>query len=60
MNVAGANSFIVYNMMHPNELTLFDFKTTVSNYLVARYTRRGTAPSEDNTELKRKYWYRMS
>ena len=30
MDVACDNSYIVYNMMHPNNLTLLDFKTIVS------------------------------
>ena len=29
MDVACANSLIVYNMMHPNVLTLLDFKTSI-------------------------------
>ena len=33
MGAAFANSYIVYNMMHPNYLTLLNFNTTVSNYL---------------------------
>ena len=27
MGVASVNSYIVYNIMHPNDLTLLDFKT---------------------------------
>ena len=36
MDVACAKSYIVYNMMHPNDLTLLDFKTTLSTYLIRR------------------------
>ena len=34
MDLACANLYIIYNMMHPNDLTLFDFKTTISIYLI--------------------------
>ena len=34
MDVACANSYIVYNMMHPNDITLLDFKTIFSTYLI--------------------------
>ena len=37
MNVACANSYIVYNMIHPNDLTLLDFKTILPTYLIGRY-----------------------
>ena len=36
VDVACAKSYIVYNMMHPNDLTLLDFKTTLSTYLFRR------------------------
>ena len=29
MDMACANSYIVYNVIHPNDLTLFSFKTIV-------------------------------
>ena len=53
--VAFANSCIVYNMMHPNDLTLFNFKTTGSTYLIGRYTTRTRTPPDSKTGSKRKY-----
>ena len=38
MDVACANSYAVYNMMPPNDLTLINFLTIVSTYLIGRYT----------------------
>ena len=38
MDVACAYSFVVYNMLHPNDLTLLDFKIINSTYLIGRYT----------------------
>ena len=40
MDVACANSFVVYNMLHPNDLTLLDFKTIIATYLLGRYANR--------------------
>ena len=33
VDVACAYSYIAYNMMHPNDFPLLDFKTIVSTYL---------------------------
>ena len=55
MDAACANSYIDYNMMHLNDLTLLDFKTTVSNYLIGRYTSRSRTPLDDKTGSKRKF-----
>ena len=55
MNMACANSFIVYNM-HSNELTLLDFKTIISTYLVGCYTNRSIVPPKNKIGSKRKYW----
>ena len=41
--------------MHPNNLTLLDFKTIVSTYLAGKCTDRSTAPPETKTGSKRKY-----
>ena len=49
MDIACANSYIVYNMMHPNNLTLLDFKTIVSNYLIGRYTSRSRVSKYSQT-----------
>ena len=55
MNVACANSNILYNMTHPNDLTLLHFKIIVSTYLIGRYTNRSRAPPDGKTGSKRKY-----
>ena len=55
MDVACANSYIVYNMMHPNDLTFFNFKTIVSTYLIGRYTSQGRGPLDGKTGSRRKY-----
>ena len=34
VDVACAYSYIAYNMMHPNDFPLLDFKTIVSTYLI--------------------------
>ena len=64
MDVACDNSYIVYNMMHPNNLTLLDFKTIVSIYLIGIYTSRIRAPLDSNIInhhhlSKRKYQYQF-
>ena len=55
MNVACANSYILYNMMHPNDLTRLDFKTIVSTYLIGSYISRSRVPPDAKTGSKRKY-----
>ena len=55
INVACANSYIVYNMIHPSDLTLLHFKTIVPTYLTGRYTSRNRAPPDSKTGSKRKY-----
>ena len=55
MDIAYANSFVVYNMLYPNDLTLLDFKTIIATYLIGRYTSRSRAPSYGKTGSKRKY-----
>ena len=54
MEVACANSHIVYNMIHPNDLTLLDFKTIVLTYLIGRYTSRSRAPPDGKIGSKKK------
>ena len=39
VNVACANSYTVYNMIHPNDLTLIDLKIILPTYLIGRYTQ---------------------
>ena len=37
MDLDFVNNYIVYNMMHLNDLTLLNFKTIASTYLISRY-----------------------
>ena len=57
IDVACANSYIVYNMIHPNDLTLLNFKTIVSKYLIGRYTSQDREPPDGKTSSKRKHQY---
>ena len=57
IGLAFANNYIVYDMMHSNDLTLFDFKTIVSTYFIGRYINRSLAPPDDKADSKRKYQY---
>ena len=45
IHVACANSYIAYDMIDPNDLTLLDYKIIVSTYLIGRYTSQSRAPS---------------
>ena len=57
MVIAFTNSYIVYNIMHPNDPMLLNFKTTVSTYLIGRYTTRSRTPPDGKIGSKRKYQY---
>ena len=57
MDLACANSYIVYSMMHPNDLTLLNFETIFSTCLITRYKSRGTAPPNGKRGSKRKDQY---
>ena len=59
MDMACANNYIVYNMIHPHDLTRFNFKTIVSTYLIGRYTSRSRAPPDGKTGSKRMYQYQF-
>ena len=59
MDIACANSFVVYNMLHPNDLTLLDFKTIIATYLIGRYTSRSRATTDGETGSQRKYQYQF-
>ena len=52
-----ANSYIVYSMMHPNDLTLLDFETIFSTYLITRYKSQSTATPDGKRGSKRKDQY---
>ena len=56
MGVACTDSYIVYNMMYPNNLKLLNFKTIVSTQPIARCASRSRAPQVDKKKgSKRKY-----
>ena len=59
MDVACANSFVAYNMVHPNDLTLLDFKTIIATYLIGRYASRSRAPPDGKTGSNKKYQYQF-
>ena len=59
MDVTCVNSFIVYKMIHSNGLTLLDFKTIVSTYLIRRYAIRSRAPPDGKTGSKRTCLYQF-
>ena len=46
MGLVCASMYIVYNMMHPNDLTLLDFKTIVSTCFIGRFTSPSRAPPD--------------
>ena len=50
-----ASSYNIYNMMHPNDLTLLDFKTIASPDFIGRYISRSRAPPDWKIGSKRKY-----
>ena len=57
MDLACANSYIVYSMMHPNDLTLLDLETIFSTYLITRYKSQSTATPDGKRGSKRKDQY---
>ena len=59
MDVTYDNSYIVYNMMHLNYITLLDFKTFVLTYLTERYASRWRASTNGKTGFKRRYQYQF-
>ena len=59
MDVGCANTYIVYNIMHPNDLTLLDFKTIISIYLIRTYINWSRAPLDSKRGSKRKYQYQF-
>ena len=46
MGLVCASMYIVYNMMHPNDLTLLDFKTIISTCFIGRFTSQSRAPPD--------------
>ena len=57
IDVACANSYIAYNLMLPNDLTLLEFKIIVSTFFIGRYTGRSKAPPDAKTGSKINYQY---
>ena len=57
IDVACVNAFILYNMMHQNDLTLLDYKTIVSTHSIGRCTSRSRATPEQKAGRKRKHQY---
>ena len=59
MDVACANSYTVYKMMHPDYFTLLDFKTIVSTYLIVSYTSQSRASTDCKAGSKGMYQYQF-
>ena len=59
MDVACANSYTVCKMMHPGYLTLLDFKTIASTYLIVSYTSQSRAPTDCKAGSKGMYQYQF-
>ena len=59
MDVTYDNSYIVYNMMHSNFITLLYFKTFVLAYLIERYASRWRVSTNSKTGSKRRYPYQF-
>ena len=55
MDVACTNSNIAYNMLHPDDLTLLNFKIAVATHMMGPYTGRKRAAPDNNIESKRAY-----
>ena len=53
MDVVCANSFIVYNLMHPNDLTMLDFKKVVSTYLTGIHKSKKSTTRWENRFQKK-------
>ena len=56
IDVACVNAFLVYNIMHQNDLTLLDYKTIISTCVIWWYTNHSRAPLEQKVGSKRKHW----
>ena len=53
MDVACANSRIIYNMIDPNDLSLRNFKVIDSTYLIETYTSQNSAQPDARTGSKK-------
>ena len=59
MDVAYANSYIGYNMLHPDDLTLLNFKTALATNMIEPYTSRKRSTPDNNNGSKRTYKYKQ-
>ena len=59
MDVACANSYIAYNMLHPDDITLLNFKIAIATHLIGPYTNRSRCHPENKAGTKRKYRYQF-
>ena len=55
MDVACANSYIAYNMLHPDDPTLFNFKIAAATHLIGPYISRKRSSPHNNIKSKRVY-----
>ena len=55
MDVACASSYIAYNMLHPDDLALLNFKIAVVTHLIGPYTSRKRDAPDNNIRSKRAY-----
>ena len=55
IDVAFANSYIFYNMLHPDDLTRLNFKIAAATHIICTYTSRKRAAPDYNIGSKRTY-----
>ena len=55
MDVAGTNSDIADNMLHPDNLTLLNFNIAVATYMIGSYTSKKRAAPDNNIRSKMVY-----
>ena len=48
MDDACASSYIAYNKLHPDDLTLLNFKIAVATHMIGPYTSRKKAVPDNN------------
>ena len=55
IDLAGTNSDIAYNMLHPDNMTLLNFNIAVATHMIGPYTRKKRATLDNNIRSKRVY-----
>ena len=55
MDVACVKDFLLYNMMHQNNLNLLDYKAIVSTHSICWWTNRNRPSSEERAGSKKKH-----